>query len=445
MVEIVPVKTLTVILLSELRQHIEHHKPILIDNNCRDCVKSSKLILRRFVIRRVASKDFTKAGNVKVAETVNQNSMTKELGLVHIERRSKDVHVHSRIEHRVDNHVLVALFGEGADSRRVVIAVHERQLIGHALNGGDNSFRIFSSNGRDGDGVHTAIENVTGKQVLHDEELIVVRARIHRIDDSGDKVSHAVPRQERLFKLLLRNSRLVELLIVHDVERSAHIGHDTLENFLLGNLRVELLNLCNIDEDFLNGLTVFKNAFLEERNGVRVHLRREHNAADAVNQSVQEFVLERRVIHDNCTNRANGFNVVYVSFGDIIAIIDRSVIADNIQNVRCGRGERPNLRLNRHKHLLLSRKQVVIFFRRFIFIGFIFRKFGVCRRIRGEKTVFVFLHHVLILFFVFVTLLLQLRVRHFVKRSHKVRNVFERIFIVGSGILTDNGLKLFTG
>nr|DAU30906.1 MAG TPA: hypothetical protein [Caudoviricetes sp.] len=445
MVEIVPVKALTVILFSELRQHIENHEPILVNNHCRDCVKSRKLILRRFMIRRVARKDFAKAGNVKVAETVNQNSMTKELGLVHIERRSKDVHVHSRIEHRVDNHVLVALFGEGADSRRVVIAVHERQLIGHALNGGDNSFRIFSSNGRDGDGVHAAIKNMAGKQVFHNKELIVVSASVHRIDDSSNEVGHAIPGQKRLFKLLLRNGRLVELLIVHDVESRTNIGHNALENFLLGNLRIELLNLSDINEDFLNRLAVFKNAFLEERDGVGIHLRRKHDAANAVNQSIQEFILESRIIHDNRANRANGFNIVCVSFGDIISIIDRSVIADNIQNVRCGRSKRPNLRLNRHKHLLLSRKQVVIFFRRFIFIRFIFREFGVCRRIRGEKTVFVFLHHVLILFFVFVALLLQLRVRHFIERSHKVRNVFERIFIVGSGILADNRLKLFTG
>ena len=332
MVEVVPIKTLPVILLSKLRKHIEHHEPILINNNCRDCVQRSKLILRRLIIRRVARKDFAKPSNIKVAETINQNTVAKELGLIHVERGSKNVNVHSCVKHGIDNHVLVSLFGESANCCRVVLTIHKRQLIGHALNGGDNRFSVL---GRDSDGVHTAIENVTGKQVLHNKELVVVRTRIHRINDSSDKVNHAVPRQERLFKLLLRNSRLVELLIVHDVERSAHIRHDTLENFLLGNLRVELLNLCNIDEDFLNGLTVFKNAFLEERNGVRVHLRREHNTADAVNQSVQEFVLESRIIHDNCTNRANGFNIVCVSFGDIIAIIDRSVIADNIQNVRC--------------------------------------------------------------------------------------------------------------
>nr|DAW58258.1 MAG TPA: hypothetical protein [Caudoviricetes sp.] len=444
MVEVVPIKALTVVLFGKLRQHIKHHEPVLIDNHCWDCAQRGKLCLSRLVVRRVAREDFTKAGNVEVAETINQNTMTKELSLVHVECRSENINVHGGIKHGVNNHVLVGLVSKRANGCGVVLTVHKRQLIRHALNSGDNRFRILSIHGRDGDRVNTTVENVPRKQVLHDKELIVVRARVHGIDDSSDKVSHAIPRQERLFKLLLRDRRLVELLIVHDVEGRANIRHNALEHFLLRNLGIELLNLCNIDEDFLNRFAVLKNTLLEESNRVGIHLRRKHDAANTVHQSVQEFILESRVIHDNRANGANRFNVGCVSFRNIISIIDRRIIADNIQNIRSGRGKRPNLRLNRHKHLLLSRKQVIIFFRRFIVIGFIFRKLWVCRRTGGKKTVFVFLDQVLILCFVIVTLLLQSGIRHFVIHIYQIRNVFKRGFIVGSSILADNRLKLFT-
>ena len=279
--------------------------------------------------------------------------MTHKVSLIHIERSSQSVHVNDRLCLCAHDEVLVIVLGVLEHTSGVVLRGREHHQVGRFLNGGGHSVGVRSGESVNGYGMETTSQNLLCQQILHGDELIVVGGGIHLVNDTGDELRDAVSGQERLSQLLLLNSCLVELLIVHNMERRAHIGNLPLVNFLLGNSRVILERLGDVYENLFDSLAVFQHTLFEHLPRVGVHLAGENHTTNAIHQSGQELILELGHIHNDSANLTN---VVRVIGSDryIVLIIDGGAITNSVQHINRTIGEGFNLRLSGHFYVLLS-------------------------------------------------------------------------------------------
>nr|DAI24361.1 MAG TPA: hypothetical protein [Caudoviricetes sp.] len=312
MVEVVPVQTLAVVVLGELHQVIEHHEPLTVNQRGNTSGES--------------------------AEVINENTVSHELGLTHVECGSQHLHINDGIKGSIQDKELVVLLGKVHNAHSIILAGHELQLIADCLDVGHD---FLGGSGRrfgDNNGIHTALGGSILDKLLHAQEFIELRTSVHTVHDSCNEVSNPFRGKERLPQLLLRNGSLVEVLEVHFVEHSGHIRDFPFEHRFLSQDRVKGVGLGDVDENLLDGLAVFHHPFFEHLQGVLVRFAGDDNTGDTVHQGIQKLVLRSLELHHRITNVTD---IILRSYRNPLAVGVTRIATNGVQNVHavtCQRG-----------------------------------------------------------------------------------------------------------
>ena len=267
MVEVIPVQTLTVIGGLKGTQIIVNLIPVLIHKNGFDTIIT------------------------KVTDIIYHNNMTSKLCLIHVERSSQYINIHSSVEVRSSNKVLLIL-GSGSPHTCVV---HLIVKDGHAIRNSLNFNHGFTSrcsignrcNGLDNES--TVIVPLTDK-LLHLNELIQRCRLIHRINQPSNETVKTIIRHESLTKLFIGDSQRVIKLAINAVEYRGYIGQVTLKQGVLCSSGVIGLCLNNINVKFLNSFTNRKSALFKCSKRISCHTIVQDNKTETVYQCINELV-----------------------------------------------------------------------------------------------------------------------------------------------------------
>nr|DAH12496.1 MAG TPA: hypothetical protein [Caudoviricetes sp.] len=267
----------------------------------------------------------------KVADIVNNDNMTSELRLIHMERSSQHIDIHTSVEVGSCNEVLVFLGSRSPNTSVVHGVVEDGHAVGHGLNL-NHCLTSGRSIGNSGDRLNNepATLAILGNQLLHKDELIQSSGFIHAVNQSSNEAVKAVIGQKRLAELLIGNGQRIVQLAVHGVEHGENIREVALEQSVLRSTGVIGLRLDNINIDLLDGFTNSKAAFLEGGQRVRSHTVIEDNQPDTVNQCINELVCLRFKIENSITNIVN---ILGSSFGDSILIHSGAIGSDSIKQL----------------------------------------------------------------------------------------------------------------
>ena len=310
---VVVVKALRVTNVLELHEHIVNHSPVGVEHDTIKRRKGCQLSRRERRIVIVVLKELCKALRVMLRKGIDKIATANELGLVHVERRSKHVHVKSSVHVCGHNDSQVSGTGSVVHTRLIVVRGHDGELVSKCLSGRDDSLVIrlstVTSRARSNGG-HAIVQDGAANGILDHAVIVIVKGRVHGLNDARHKVGQGTPRHESGAGLLLRNRVLVENLIVQLVEGNTHVGVLALKDFLLGNIRIEGVRPCKVDKNLLDRLTDSKFALLEVAE-VGIPILRLHNRkGNAVKKGVPKCVSGRGVLVDDSTNLVNRLGII---------------------------------------------------------------------------------------------------------------------------------------
>ena len=127
----------------------------------------------------------------------------------------------------------------------------------------------------------------------------------------------------------------------------ANVRNFALENFLFSNVRVKCERLCKVRKNFFNGFAKLKETFFEHCPRVLICARGKNNSTNAINKRRQEFVLKTCIRHDNRANLSDALRVTSC-YGNVVLIVNASIIANSVQNILSVIHECCNVRFSRH-------------------------------------------------------------------------------------------------
>ena len=323
MVEVVPIHTLSIIVLGKVSKIIENHKPIFIYKSC------------------------TRAS--KRTEVIYKNALSHKLSFIHIESGSKNIYIHSSVKSRVNNKNLFRLRSVSSYTVCVISIRHKLKLVGITLKLFNNLFKrnfgVINIPFRNANKLHLSFISSVNNELFHINILVYFAASIKAINNLCDKVVYTLYRKKSLTKLLVGDSSFIEVLNIELMEDSSNIRNFTLEHFFLCNSRVELVGFCNLNEYFLDSFTIFKSSFLEHFEGVSIGFRGNDNSCNPIYESTKELILRRLIRQHSITNF---LNVIFSRFGDSFLIGNRSIRSNSVQYIYCRRIKHRSCGNSRH-------------------------------------------------------------------------------------------------
>ena len=279
MIEVIPVQTLTVIGGLKGTQIIVNLIPVLIHKNGFDAIIT------------------------KVTDIIYHDNMTSELCLIHMERSSQYINIHSSVEVRSSNKVLLILRSGSPHTCIVHLIVKDGHAIRNSLNF-NHGFTSRCSIGNRGDGFNdksAVIVPLTDK-LLHLNELIQRGRLIHRINQPSNETVKTIIRHESFTELFIGDSQRVIKLAINAVEYRGYIGQVTLKQSVLCSSGVIGLRFNNINVNFLNGFTNRQSTLFKSSKRVSCHTIVQDNKADTVDQRINELVSLCFIGENSITN-----------------------------------------------------------------------------------------------------------------------------------------------
>ena len=129
MIEVIPVQTLSVVVLSELHQVIVDHEPVTTNRHSGNSSQRFQLGAANFRIGRVISEQHVQPCNVKRTEAVNGDNVAHKLSLVHVERSRQRIHVNNGLGLGAHNQILVVVISVLEHTCGVVLGAGEHHHI----------------------------------------------------------------------------------------------------------------------------------------------------------------------------------------------------------------------------------------------------------------------------------------------------------------------------
>lgn len=359
MVELVPVQALRVVNLGELIQHIVDLQPLFVHDDSLDRAEGGVISSRDTVagigehggaVDRIIRKQHVEA--VKLAliesEAVDADMSAEPVGAVDVERLGENVNVGKGVEVCRGDSVDAADLAEVLVAGGGVVGGHEAELGGRGLDVLDHGLcgRLVHGSGSVAVG-ETAAQCDLGNDVLHHNELVVVRSRVQAVDDTSDQISDAIEGRERLPQLLLADGDRVLRLEVHSVEHAVHVGLIASEHGGLCIRRIERVSVCDIYEDFLDRLAELKDALLGECPRVGVHAGSDDDSRDTVDQRRNELIHARLESGDSLTYSTDALGRVH-RCGDSLVVFQTGVVSDSVDNADAAGIEATSVRHTRH-------------------------------------------------------------------------------------------------
>ena len=278
MPEIIPVKTLRVILFSEAVK--------VIDNN-----QESFITQHRIHIFHTG------------AEIINNNPSAHEFSLIHIKGRGQNINIDKRVNISSNQQNLTISRSKVLNTEPVVLIRHERKHVRSCLN---ISYNIVRSSSSRRVGLHISeIRFISGEKLLHGKEFVKISARIQRINNTSDKSTETILASERLCKGIVLNSGLIEKLTIHLMIHRVDIGNFTLINFTRRNLRIVLTSICDINKNLFDNVAVTLGTLLKRSERILVKTRRDHYTSNTIYENRKKLVCNLKITTNNIPNIAD--------------------------------------------------------------------------------------------------------------------------------------------
>ena len=286
MPEVIPVKALAVILFSKLIKVIDNHEESFITENGINIIHTS-------------------------AEIINHNPAAHKFSLIHVKSRSKNINVNKSVNIGPKQKNLISARGMGLYAIMIILLGHEGKKRRNSL---DVSNNIMSACG--GRGISNNIGKIrliSGEQFLHRKKLVKVCSGIKTFNNASNKRTHAIFAGKSKSQIIVLNSSLINELTIQLVINSRYIGNFTLIDLTRSNLRVILASVCDINENFLDGITITLGALLKRSQRIFIQTRVYNNSGNTINKNVQKLISHLLAGHNKISDLAD---ISGSSFGD---------------------------------------------------------------------------------------------------------------------------------
>nr|DAG42446.1 MAG TPA: hypothetical protein [Caudoviricetes sp.] len=331
MMEIVPIQSAAQVILTHCVQLSVHLEEITVNH---DGLNSSQVSIVRgnmgigaITTNRngnsastrgvVTSQQMLKALNLILThgKTINFQTVTNKVGLVHIKGTSQNVNVNGSGNINRDNGIQPVGRSIHGNTSGVVVLGDELHLTVNALQRLNQLLTTsFIGHGRNSNFLNLVILNQIVNQILFHNESIQLGGLINLVNDVLHKSIQVRFIQESGFQRLTVDSHLVLNAAIHGMISSKHLCRVatklSLHNLIISSTVSRKIGSCFLHQDvnFLNSSTLRQNTLIEHLPGVLKGNIAHNGQADTVNQSVTEIVQARLIGIQERPRTLNGFS-----------------------------------------------------------------------------------------------------------------------------------------